>query len=255
MMDRDDLSALSKSIARMMREYVAAAIGVVTSRLDQVEWRIKAIPAGPRGEKGEPGEPGESIVGPAGPKGEPGESIVGSPGKDGRDGREGKDGLNGRDALQIDILPAIDQEKSYPRGTFAKHDGGLIRAFRNTDQFTEDFKAAGWEVVFSGLSVFEVRQDTDPRVFVFLTAKTGELPSTMQVFIPAMIYREIYREGIEYERGDVVTFGGSAWHCQEKTTTKPGSGGGWKLMVKEGRAGKDGKDGERGPEGRAGKDR
>jgi hypothetical protein len=55
-----------------------------------------------------------------------------------------------------------------------------------------------------------------------------------------LLYREVWREG-EYEPGDVVTWGGSAWHYQIKTADKPGTSTAWRLMVKEGARGKDGK--------------
>jgi hypothetical protein len=58
------------------------------------------------------------------------------------------------------------------------------------------------------------------------------------LFIPAMIYRGVWREG-EFDQGDVATWGGSAWHCQQKTTDKPGTSAAWRLMVKEGARGKD----------------
>jgi hypothetical protein len=64
-----------------------------------------------------------------------------------------------------------------------------------------------------------------------------------------MLYRGVYAPG-EYSRGDVVTWGGSAWHCQvDGAISVPGKNAEWKLMVKEGQRGKDGKDGERGPQG------
>ncbi len=50
--------------------------------------------------------------------------------KDGTDGTNGKDGL---DALQINILPMIDETKTYAKGTYAQHDGGVMKASRNTD--------------------------------------------------------------------------------------------------------------------------
>jgi hypothetical protein len=58
------------------------------------------------------------------------------------------------------------------------------------------------------------------------------------------LYRGVYAEGKTYERGDGVTWGGSEWHCNETTTTKPGDGSkAWTLKVKRGRDGKDGRDG------------
>lgn len=59
---------------------------------------------------------------------------------------------------------------------------------------------------------------------------------------PGLQYCGVYVDGRTYERGDLVTYGGSAWHCNEATTARPGDGAkGWTLMVKRGRDGKDGK--------------
>lgn len=288
MIERAELSALVRSIGSMVRDHcgilIRDAAAILSTRIDILELRIKEIPAGPKGDKGDPGEsirgergaPGESIkgdkgdpgpIGPAGPRGETGEqglSIVGErgangidgkDGKDGRDGREGKDGrdgMDGKDALQIEILPAIDPEKSYPRGTWAYHNGGLIHAGVHTEPAKNGI-IKGWDVIVRGIAGGEVIQGNDPRdVSVRYWMTDGE-EFSLAVHLPVLIYREIYREGETYDRGDVVTFGGSAWHCQEKTQAKPGSGAAWKLMIKEGRAGKDGKDGERGPEGKPGK--
>jgi hypothetical protein len=60
--------------------------------------------------------------------------------------------------------------------------------------------------------------------------------------VPVDIYRGVFVEGRTYERGDGVTYGGSEWHCNETTTTKPGESKHWTLKVKRGRDGKDGRD-------------
>jgi hypothetical protein len=58
---------------------------------------------------------------------------------------------------------------------------------------------------------------------------------------PGLQYLGVHVDGKQYERGDLVTWAGSAWHCNEGTTTKPGEGSkAWTLMVKRGRDGKDG---------------
>lgn len=71
--------------------------------------------------------------------------------------------------------------------------------------------------------------------------------------IPAMIYRGVYTEGRTYDPGDVVTYGGSTWHCHKSTVLKPdttaveakGPNGRdfWTMAVKQGREGKPGRDG------------
>jgi hypothetical protein len=57
-----------------------------------------------------------------------------------------------------------------------------------------------------------------------------------------LTYVGVYQDGKEYLPGDLATWAGSSWHCNEPTTTKPGDGSkAWTLMVKRGRDGKDGK--------------
>ncbi len=180
--------------------------------------------AGERGEKGEQGEPG-----PRGPAGDPGEK-----GLDGRDGRDGKDGPAGRDALQIDVLPAINAERSYARGTYASHAGGLWVARRATEGME------GWECIVDGLAAIDLAQK-DARNFVLTlrTASGRNIERALQV--PAMVYRGVFKEGAEYARGDTVTWGGSLWHCDEDTASKPDAVGtkAWTLCAKRGTNGKD----------------
>jgi hypothetical protein len=72
---------------------------------------------------------------------------------------------------------------------------------------------------------------------------------------PGLLFRGVWLEGHDYEPGQLVTWAGAAWHCNEPTTTKPGDGSkAWTLMVKKGKDGRDGKDGSPGPEGPRGKD-
>lgn len=60
--------------------------------------------------------------------------------------------------------------------------------------------------------------------------------------MPGLRFAGVYVEGKTYDLGDLVTWGGSSWHCNETTTSKPGEGTkAWTLMVKRGRDGKDGR--------------
>lgn len=88
-----------------------------------------------------------------------------------------------------------------------------------------------------------------------LTFTRGGQQKAFPIPIPFLRYGGVYTEGVTYEPGDVVTWAGSAWHCREATTARPGDGlKAWTLIVKRGRDGRDGKDGPRGPEGPTGKD-
>lgn len=215
---------------------------------------------GERGERGEPGVAGPAgEIGPAGPaggrgeRGEPGATgeagLVGREGAAGPSGERGAPGADGRDALQIDILPAVNLARSYPRGTFARHDGGVIRSFRDTIP-GDSLERAGWEVILRGFTDLETVQGEDQRSFTVRARLTGEEFVERRFSMPVMLYREIYRPETQYSQGDVVTWDGSAWHCQaDSPKGAPGKSPEWKLMVKSGQRGKDAKDGERGPKG------
>jgi hypothetical protein len=52
---------------------------------------------------------------------------------------------------------------------------------------------------------------------------------------PGLVYRGIHVLNKTYDVGDVVTLHGSAWHCNQRTTRRPGDGStDWILMVKRG---------------------
>lgn len=79
--------------------------------------------------------------------------------------------------------------------------------------------------------------------------------------VPVMVYRQSWDEHASYETGDVVSSGGSMWHCNMATTERPDEGvAAWTRAVRRGRDGRNGKDGARGEkgdpgiEGRAGRD-
>ncbi|KGK24355.1 phage portal protein [Pseudomonas plecoglossicida] len=149
-----------------------------------------------------------------------------------------KDGEPGRDALQLEILPEIDLEKPQVRGTFAKHAGGLWRAFERTHGLK------GWECIVEGLAGVEIEQSGERGLDVALTLSSGsQVRKALQ--LPVMIYRGVFAPG-DYVPGDTVTWGGSLWHCDEPTTDKPGEAGskGWTLAAKRGRDGKDGTNGK-----------
>lgn len=146
-----------------------------------------------------------------------------------------KNGENGRDALDIEILPAIDESKNYPRGTYASHNGGLWKSY----QMTVGMK--GWECIVDGVAEVEVKHDeSDPRVIFLGIKKSSGALSHEHITIPAVIDKGIYNPESLYEKGDGVTWAGSYWIANDEPDHKPGTGDGWRLAVKKGRDGKDG---------------
>lgn len=146
----------------------------------------------------------------------------------------GKDGADGRDALALEILPFIDEEKSYPRGSYATHNGGLWRAYEKTHGMR------GWECLVDGVAGIDIQQ-SEQRCFTLKVNRTSGTSETKSFDVPVMIYQGVFKSGQEYLPGDTVTWGGSLWHCDERTLDKPGEAGskGWTLAAKRGRDGRD----------------
>lgn len=205
---------------------------------------------GERGEKGDAGEPGaKGEKGDPGVKGDPGESRQGEKGDPGPEGKPGIQGLKGepgiqgepgRDALQIDVLPMIDPAKSYPRGTFACHQGGMVRAIRNT----RPGEMGDWDVVMNGIAGFDAKQHEDFRSFSLILRTTAGETGQWQFSMPAMVWRDIYKRGHVYDIGDVVVADKSSWVCiKAGTSDVPGTNSqDWRLVARKGADGRDGKD-------------
>jgi hypothetical protein len=157
-----------------------------------------------------------------------------------------KDGEPGRDATQIDPLPSIDESRSYPRGTWASHYNGLIRATRTTDPVVDGrLVDAGWMVVTEGVAAIVVSQREDPREVEVAALLTSGVRAVAEFRIPMILDRGVWKEGREYEQGDSVTWNGQTSIAQCKTTEKPDLSQHWRLSVRRGRDGKDAGDAPR----------
>lgn len=197
----DKSEALAKQMVEAVRSAIAKSVTPLLSRIDDLEARLKAVPIAEKGERGEPGRDGKDGKDGVGEKGEKGD-----PGKDGASVHP--------DTVELMIRNAAERLV-----------GNLPKPKDGADGFS--------------LEDFDVSLSDDGRTLSFKFQR-GELKRERAIKLETMIYREVWREG-EYERGDVVTWGGSAWYCKQQTTEKPSYGcKDWKLMVKEGRPGKDG---------------
>lgn len=228
-----DLDALAKA---------AAALVVVpdAERVDLEELAIKAAAMIPLPKDGEPGKDAEPadlkaiaalVEVPSLPEIDlealaiKAAAMVAAP--------EVKQPVDGRDALHLEILPSIDEAKTYPRNTYAKHDGGLWRSFEQTSAMR------GWECIVEGLKAVSVTQDGDREFSVTLSKSSGA--EVVQKFaMPIQIYKGVHREGEAYDAHDNVTWAGSQWtSTKSENTDKPGTSNAWTLTVKAGRNGKD----------------
>jgi hypothetical protein len=237
-----DIESQAKALAPIMRGFVSKSIDALKTEIfaamderlssinvqpwidDAVVKAISAIPM-PTGIKGDPGADGVSVsveavqamVDAAVEKAFTEVEIV-----------VPEDGKDGKDALEIDILPRIDAEKSYPRGTWATHNGGVWRAHATTEGMR------GWECVMDGVNK-AYREQIDVRNFADVVEMASGKVFKHVFAVPAMIYKGIWKEGF-YQQGDTVTWGGSLWHCDADTDTKPGdTSKHWTLCAKKGR--------------------
>lgn len=218
-----EVDALADSIFAAVKDYCAKEVA-------KLEQRIAQIPAGPPGPAGHDGFDGKD-----GAPGVPGkDGSDGSPGEPGRDGRDGQEGTPGRDAFALDVLEAINEQRRYPRGTVAQHNGGLVRAFRTTEPLAEqsDMVAAGWHAIVRGVHQVQCEQVSERASLISISMSDG-VQLVHRLNWPTPIYRGVWKEG-DYEPGDMCTYDGSLWHCNVPTSARPG-GADWTLAAKHGR--------------------
>jgi hypothetical protein len=202
-----DLDALSDMLAGIVAEEVSKAVTPLNAKIAELEAREPV--AGPPGEKGERGEPGEK----------------------GLDGKDGTDGLTGKDGAGIaDLL--------------RDNEGNLVATF--TDGRLKNLGPIQGANGKDGRDGFGF-EDMDVCVLdddrtIELSFKRGEEEKAFTFKWPTVIYRNVFKEGEQYEAGDMVTWGGSLWHCDKVTSAKPGTDD-WTLACKKGRDGKDVKHG------------
>lgn len=146
---------------------------------------------------------------------------------------EVKEPEHGRDALDLEILPGIDESKQYARGTYAAHLGGLWKTYERSNGMR------GWECIVDGIAAVNVSQDGE-REFSVTLAKSSGAEVVQKFALPIQIYKGVYRDDHIYAANDTVTWAGSQWASTKSANVeKPGTSDSWVLVVKAGRNGKD----------------
>jgi hypothetical protein len=87
-----------------------------------------------------------------------------------------------------------------------------------------------------GLGFDDLAASFDGERTLVLRWSRGELVKSLPVELPIPRYQGAYASARSYRPGDVVSYDGSAWHCEVQTSSRPGDGArAWQLMVKHGR--------------------
>lgn len=153
--------------------------------------------------------------------------------------KDGARGEDGRDALDTPPIE-IDETRSYPRGTYAFYDGGVIYALRATEPLKDsDIVKSGWRVAQQGVADIKIEQGEDPRNITVSIRMTGGGMHVKTFHYPGLLHKGQWLDGVGYVKGDGVTHNGSTWLCRSDfTKEKPGTCTDWLLIVKKGGDGK-----------------
>jgi integrin beta 3 len=199
-----DATTWARSVAELVRSYLAKSLG-------EIDARLKTIEAMPAAEKGEPG----------------------------RDGKDGHDGVDGRSVTAEEVAAAIEPriDAAIARAVLdveRRAQGVLERAVERMPRPADGKDGA------DGFNLDDLQIEDDGEGMLTLRFVRGELVRERTIRLPSVSDRGVFREGDDYRKGAGVSFGGSWWIAQKDAPQgKPGSSEDWRLAVKRGRDGRD----------------
>jgi hypothetical protein len=184
---------------------------------------------------------------------EPASPVKGEPGTPGEPGKDGADVDMAEVAIRIEaaVKSAVEALPAPKDGEPGKDGTGLADVLRDaegnlvvvmTDGRTKSLGKIDGEPGKDGTD------GTDGITPTFIDAEfvgrtlrlTFDGGRTCEFQMATPEYVGVFKEAEAYERGDMVTWAGSTWHCDEPKGLKPGApDSGWTLAVKAGRPGKD----------------
>jgi integrin beta 3 len=240
-MQHNQIQAVIRGIAPVIKDQLSAFAG----RLGLIEARLLSLEALPLGKDGEKGADG--LNGKDGRDGKDGiDGKDGAPGKDGKDGLNGKDGepgrpgVDGKSVTLEDVRTYLDAElATWALGFERRAQDVLQRAIDKIPAPKDGRDGQNGKDGRDGLGVEDFDIALDGRDLT-VTITRGEFTKSRTIRIPALLDAGVFRDGTAYEKGDCVSFGGSAWIAQKDAPEgKPGVSSDWRLAVKKGRDGKD----------------
>ena len=202
-----DGQQLGETIVAQVKGFLEREVAPLKAENAELKARLKALEDRPAPERGEKGEPGER-------------------GADGKDGADGAAGIDGKDAAGI-----VEALKDSGELVLTLQDGRLIRTGIRDGKDGEPGRDG------FGFEDMDACVLDDDRT-IELSFRRGEEEKCFTFKWPTLVYRGVFKQGEQYEPGDMVTWGGSLHHCNETTTEKPDVGP-WTIAAKRGRDGKD----------------
>ncbi len=205
-----DGQKMGEDVVGIVRSFMERELEPLKAENESLKARVAALEARPEPEKGEPGEKGQD-------------------GADGSNGADGKDGCGIKDMLidRDDCLIATMEDGRM------KNLGMVVGKNGSPGQ---DGKDGSDGFGFDDMDACVLDDDRT----IELCFRRGEEEKAFTFKWPTAVYRGVFRDGERYERGDMVTWAGSLWHCDQATKVKPGTDE-WTLAAKKGRDGKDAK--------------
>lgn len=201
-----DFDRTAAAMVAGTRKAIDTAVAPLLKRIEQLEARQPE-----KGEKGDKGDPGASI------KGDCGVGVAGA-----LIDRSGVLILTLSDGTQRDLGVVVGKDGS---------DG---------QDGADGAPGADGKDGIDGITPEFMDADFDGRV-LRLSFGEGERTKAVEFKMSTPEYRGVFKDGESYERGDLVTWGGSLWHCETDTKGKPGPDSDWTMAAKKGRDGKDAK--------------
>lgn len=154
-----------------------------------------------------------------------------------RDGNDGKDGTNGLDGKFNPPQP-YQSERQYALNDWVTHDGGVWVAARRVVR-SEPGANNDWDCIVPGVKAATAHVLEDGRTAVITLSFTGGATVDHKLRFDVPVARGVYAADQEYQKDDVVTWGGS-WFIAQKSGKlgRPEEDSAWKLTIKRGTHGK-----------------
>jgi hypothetical protein len=214
-----DGQQLGEDVVSIVRSFMEREIAPMKAANESLKARIAALEARPEPEKGEDGKSIDPASVEAMVEGAVAKAVAELP--------TPQNGNDGKDAAGI-----VEALKDNGELVLTLSDGRLVRTGIRDGEKGLDGR--------DGFSLDDFDCEPVDERTMRLKFTRGEETHSYELVFPVPVYRDVYKEDTEYERGDMVTWGGAVWHCDAPTKDKPGTEN-WTLAVKKGRDGKDAK--------------